>query len=54
MGLERGADASLTTPFSIQELIAGVQGLFRRLEALRSQAAPEGEEISRVGDLGTS
>ena len=51
VGLEMGADDYLTKPFSIQELLARVKALFRRLEALQSQAAPAGEEAIGVGDL---
>ena len=51
VGLEMGADDYLTKPFSIQELLARVKALFRRLEALQSQAAPAGEETIGVGDL---
>src|SRR5215475_1858667 len=51
LGLEMGADDYLTKPFSIQELLARVKALFRRMEALRSQAVSGGEETIRAGDL---
>ena len=51
VGLEMGADDYLTKPFSIQELLARVKALFRRMEALQSQAASGGEETIRAGDL---
>jgi DNA-binding response OmpR family regulator len=51
VGLEMGADDYLTKPFSIQELLARVKALFRRMEALQLQAASGGEETIRAGDL---
>ena len=51
VGLEMGADDYLTKPFSIQELLARVKALFRRMEALQSQAASGGEETIWAGDL---
>ena len=51
LGLEVGADDYLTKPFSILELLARVKALFRRMDALRSQA-PRGKPLTiRVGDL---
>src|SRR5215510_5698002 len=51
VGLEMGADDYLTKPFSIQELLARVKALFRRMEALRAQATPGGQETIQVGNL---
>ncbi len=43
LGLELGADDYLTKPFSIQELLARIKALFRRVEALSSP--PEEEPV---------
>jgi two-component system, OmpR family, alkaline phosphatase synthesis response regulator PhoP len=51
VGLEMGADDYLIKPFSIQELLARVKALFRRMEALQSQAASGGQETIQAGDL---
>jgi two-component system, OmpR family, alkaline phosphatase synthesis response regulator PhoP len=51
LGLEIGADDYLTKPFSIQELLARVKALFRRMEALQSHTPASGQEIIRVGEL---
>jgi DNA-binding response OmpR family regulator len=45
LGLEIGADDYLTKPFSIQELLARVKAILRRVERLRAPA-PEGAASS--------
>lgn len=39
LGLEMGADDYLTKPFSIQELLARIKAIFRRVDALSSRPA---------------
>ncbi|MGE0471278.1 MAG: response regulator transcription factor [Nitrospira sp.] len=51
LGLEVGADDYLTKPFSIRELLARVKALFRRMEALEAQRAPDTQPIIQTGDL---
>ena len=51
LGLEVGADDYLTKPFSILELLARVKALFRRMDALRSQAPQKTLPTIRAGDL---
>jgi DNA-binding response OmpR family regulator len=48
LGLESGADDYLTKPFSVQELLARVRAIFRRMDAL---TAPRSEP-SEVLDIG--
>lgn len=40
VGLEMGADDYLTKPFGIRELVARVKALFRRVESLHADSAP--------------
>ena len=40
LGLELGADDYLTKPFSVNELMARVKAIFRRMAALRQAATP--------------
>jgi len=50
-GLETGADDYLTKPFSIRELVARVKAIFRRVEALASNAGGEAQTPVTVGGL---
>jgi len=49
MGLESGADDYLTKPFSVQELLARIKAIFRRMDALSSPQAVR-ERPLEVGD----
>jgi two-component system OmpR family response regulator len=49
MGLEAGADDYLTKPFSVQELLARIKAIFRRMDALSSPQAVR-ERPLEIGD----
>ena len=51
LGLELGADDYLTKPFNIQELLARVKALFRRMEALSARTDPLSLKVIRAGPL---
>ena len=51
LGLEVGADDYLTKPFSIHELVARVNALFRRIDTLGAGAEPPVREAIRAGGV---
>jgi len=51
LGLEMGADDYVTKPFSIQELMARVKAIFRRLAAMQTTDTREESGPLTVGDL---
>ena len=46
MGLESGADDYLTKPFSVQELLARIKAIFRRMDVLSSPQASRARPIA--------
>jgi two-component system OmpR family response regulator len=51
MGLESGADDYLTKPFSVQELLARIKAIFRRVDALASTQTHPNEVLEIAGQL---
>ena len=51
MGLESGADDYLTKPFSVQELLARIRAIFRRMDALASPRTVANEVLEIGGRL---
>ena len=45
LGLETGADDYMTKPFSVQELLARIRAIFRRIDALESRSETAGQQI---------
>ena len=51
LGLETGADDYMTKPFSVQELLARIKAIFRRIDALDSRPAMPGQHFAVGGVL---
>jgi DNA-binding response OmpR family regulator len=51
LGLESGADDYLTKPFSVQELLARVRAIFRRMDALTAPRSEPGEVLDIANRL---
>jgi DNA-binding response OmpR family regulator len=51
MGLESGADDYLTKPFSVQELLARIKAIFRRMDAVASPPGAREQAIEVGGRL---
>ncbi len=51
LGLEIGADDYLTKPFSIQELLARVKAIFRRVEALATPSSSVTSDVLHIDTL---
>ncbi len=51
MGLDQGADDYLTKPFSIKELLARVNAIFRRIEALPASQKSNNNKIIQADSL---
>jgi two-component system, OmpR family, response regulator len=51
MGLESGADDYMTKPFSVQELLARIRAIFRRMDTLSSPQAVRERPIDAGGGI---
>jgi DNA-binding response OmpR family regulator len=51
LGLETGADDYLTKPFSVQELLARIKAIFRRMDALAAPRTTPERVIDAAGGL---
>lgn len=51
LGLESGADDYLTKPFSVQELLARIKAMFRRMDVMSSSRAGTDPRIDAGGEI---